>query len=129
MATQRPDARSQQFDPLSAEETIQSFENEDHGDVGNGTGDRRRPMRKKTKTRNSLGFELETERVIEEDAELSPDERVKVVKPMTGFEEILSEGNESDGDVKVALPISSAGASKKKGMDKEIPKDLTERLK
>lgn len=85
------------------------------------------------KTRNSLGFELESERVIAEDEELTPLEHKKmksstIVKKNKDFVEVLTEGNESDGDVRVALPVSSAVASKKKVVE-EVPKDLTERLK
>ena len=41
----------------------------------------------------------------------------------------MTEANESDGEVKVADPVSTtAGTAKKKEVE-EIPKDLTERLK
>lgn len=81
MASQRPDVPVLPFDPSKVEETLQSLvsETEDRNESGNGAraGPGRRPNRRKTKTKNSLGFELETERVITEDDELSPDERAK----------------------------------------------------
>ena len=80
MASQRPDAPIEPFNPADVEATLKSLEDDSEGDNASTTGGGGRKRKRPNRARISNGFELDEERVITEDAELSPEEQAAFKK-------------------------------------------------